>query len=548
MRRRGVGARVVPIPHEAVHTVGAALGMARLLGERTAEMHLALASAEDVPDLAPERFTPHYQRSLYQSTRNQVRAAMSLLRRRRALLDDDARADAEAFVAREAEVYDRIAAVKDGRIDAIRIRTHGDFHLGQVLVASRDVIIIDFEGEPTRSLTQRRIKLSPLRDVAGMLRSFDYAAWTGLEQHVRDQNVQPRSGTLGVLRRGASYWSSWVSAAYLDGYVTRAGGHAAARRSRCDRDPAHDLPLREGRVRGRVRDELPARLGRYPVEGSAAPAGVSPSSDAVRLDDPRAPIDGSGRRAGRAAGQDGRTPVVVTGQTPPEVHMEVQIRHDPSFAVARCMLAPGEQFRAESGAMAMQSFGVTVEAQMQGGFMGALKRSALGGESFFITTYTAHPQYPSWVDVAANLPGDALVMDLTPDRALVLTKGSWLASEIGVTLDTKWGGSAMLFGGEGGFTVRASGQGKVVAASYGALDLHELKQGEGFTIDTGHLVAYEDGMQVQVRKVSKGWVTSAKTGEMLVMDIQGPGRVWTQSRNPGALVDWLTQVLPFTRS
>ncbi len=228
--------------------------------------------------------------------------------------------------------------------------------------------------------------------------------------------------------------------------------------------------------------------------------------------------------------------------------MQVELRHSPSYAVARLHLAPGEQFQGEAGVMVMQSFGVTVQSQMQGGFMKALKRSALGGESFFITTFTGHPQSPTWVDVAARLPGDATVVEVQPGRGLVLTKGSWLASEPTVNLDTKWGGSSMLFGGEGGFIVHCTGHGKVVAGSFGALDLLELPAGQGFTIDTGHLVAYDDGMQVQVRKVAKGWIQTGKSGEGLVMDIQGPGRVWTQSRNATALVDWLTTVLPFTRS
>ncbi len=228
--------------------------------------------------------------------------------------------------------------------------------------------------------------------------------------------------------------------------------------------------------------------------------------------------------------------------------MQVEIRHNPSFAIARCHLAPGEQMRAEAGAMALQSFGVEVASQMQGGFMGALKRSALGGESFFVSTFTAAPQAASWVDVAARLPGDVVVLDVDPSRALVLTKGSWLASDIGIDLDTKWGGKAMFWGGEGGFTVRCTGTGKVVATSYGAMDQIQLAEGEGFSIDTGHLVAYQDGMNVAVRKIAKGWVQSAKSGEMLVMDIQGPGTVWTQSRSSTALVDWLTQVLPFSRT
>lgn len=228
--------------------------------------------------------------------------------------------------------------------------------------------------------------------------------------------------------------------------------------------------------------------------------------------------------------------------------MQVEVRHSPAFAAARILLAPGEQMRAESGAMAMMSFGVNVEAQMQGGFMKALKRSALGGESLFISTYTAHAEYPSWVDVAARLPGDIAVIPVGPDRPLVLTKGSWLASDIGLELDTGWGGTAMFLGGEGGFVVRVTGQGQVVASAYGGLDQIELPAGQGFTIDTGHLVAYDDGMTVNVRKVNRGWIQSAKTGEALVMDIQGPGRVWTQTRNQQDLIDWLTNVLPFSRN
>lgn len=228
--------------------------------------------------------------------------------------------------------------------------------------------------------------------------------------------------------------------------------------------------------------------------------------------------------------------------------MQIEVRHSPSFATARLLLAPGEKVNAESGAMAMMSFGVTVEAAMQGGFMKAIKRSTLGGESLFVSTYTAHEQYPSWIDVAARLPGDIAVIPITEGRSLILTKGSWLASDAHLQMDTKFGGRSMFLGGEGAFVVRFAGTGQVVASAYGALDVIELPEGQGFTIDTGHLVAYDDGMNVNVRKVSKGWIQSAKSGEALVMDIQGPGRVWTQTRNQRDLIDWLTAVLPFTRN
>lgn len=226
--------------------------------------------------------------------------------------------------------------------------------------------------------------------------------------------------------------------------------------------------------------------------------------------------------------------------------MRVEVRHQPSFAVARLFLGSGETVKAESGAMAAMSNGITIEAKMEGGFMKALKRSALGGESFFVTTYSCTVP-DGWVDVAAYLPGDIQVITVTPERGVAVTKGGWLANETSLAMDTKWGGAKNLFGGEGGFVAHMTGSGQVVVGSYGAMDLHELQPGEQFTVDSGHLVAYDDGIGMTTRTVS-GLMTSMKSGEGLVCDMTGPGRVWTQSRNPGALVSWLTEVLPFTRS
>ncbi|MBK9740036.1 MAG: TIGR00266 family protein [Actinobacteria bacterium] len=225
--------------------------------------------------------------------------------------------------------------------------------------------------------------------------------------------------------------------------------------------------------------------------------------------------------------------------------MQVAIRHQPGFAIARVTMAKGETVKAESGAMAAMSSGVAIEAKMEGGFMKALKRSALGGESFFVTTYSSDVE-GGWVDVAAYLPGDIAVIPVTAERGVAVTRGSWLANEPSVAMDTKWGGAKNLFGGEGGFIAHMTGAGQVVVASYGALDLNELQPGETFTVDSGHLVAYDDSIAMKTRTAS-GIMTSAKSGEGLVVDMTGPGRVWTQSRNPGALVSWLTEVLPFTR-
>jgi uncharacterized protein (TIGR00266 family) len=227
--------------------------------------------------------------------------------------------------------------------------------------------------------------------------------------------------------------------------------------------------------------------------------------------------------------------------------MQISIRHAPSFAVARVDLAPGEGVRAESGAMMTMGADVKLDAKMEGGFMKSLKRSVLGGESLFISTYTAGST-GGFVDVAASLPGDLTTFDVTADRAMFLTRGSWLASAMTVDLDTKWGGFKNLFGGEGGFLVRCSGQGTIVTSCYGALEVWNLQAAERLVVDSGHLVAYQEGVQMQARMVDKGVMKTVKSGEGLIMEFTGPGHVWTQTRSPGMLVDWLTQVLPFSRS
>jgi uncharacterized protein (TIGR00266 family) len=225
--------------------------------------------------------------------------------------------------------------------------------------------------------------------------------------------------------------------------------------------------------------------------------------------------------------------------------MDIQIRHAPSFAVARCTLAGGEAVRAEAGAMMATSAGVMLEARMQGGLMRSLKRSVLGGESLFITTLTAPPE-GGWVDVAANLPGDLVVRELT-GGPLLIQRGSYLCSEDGVEIETKWGGMKALFGGEGGFLIRASGSGEVVLSCYGALDRMRLAPDERLVLDSGHMVAYEESVSVILRRAAEGTIQSLKSGEGLVFEFTGPGDVLTQSRNPNALVTWLTRALPFSR-
>ena len=224
--------------------------------------------------------------------------------------------------------------------------------------------------------------------------------------------------------------------------------------------------------------------------------------------------------------------------------MDIQIRHNPAFAVARATLAPGEAIKAESGAMMATSGGVAVESKMEGGLMKGLKRSVLGGESLFMTTLSAGDQ-GGWVDCAPRLPGDAFVLDV--NGAYNLTRGSWMCNESTITLDTKWGGFKNLGGGEGGFMVHASGTGKVVVACYGAVERVTLAAGESVVVDSGHLVAFSPETTYTTRKVTSGLMQTLKSGEGFVLDFQGPGELYIQSRNPSEFVAWLTNVLPFSR-
>jgi uncharacterized protein (TIGR00266 family) len=224
--------------------------------------------------------------------------------------------------------------------------------------------------------------------------------------------------------------------------------------------------------------------------------------------------------------------------------MQVQLRHNPSFTVARCVLAPAEQLRVEGGAMIAMSAGVTLTAKSEGGIMAGLKRSVLSGGSFFVTTYTAPPQ-GGWIDVAGVLPGDTVSIDVMPDRPFFLRKGSWIANSQGVQVDSQWGGMANLFGGEGGFGFRASGQGEALVSIYGAVDIMDLEAGEQVTIDTGHVVAYDLTIQFTMRRAVAGRsIQSMKSGEGWVFDFSGPGRVLLQSRNPEAFAQWVGELAP----
>ncbi|HVL54117.1 MAG TPA: maltose alpha-D-glucosyltransferase [Vitreimonas sp.] len=197
-------------------TVDAYLETAELLGIRTGELHSVLASESDDRAFAPEPFSELYQRSVFQSILGTVRGALRLLERQRGSLGEAAAADAERVLELSGEVDRRLRALLAGKLGGMRIRNHGDFHMGQVLHTGRDLIIIDFEGEPTRPLGERRLKRSPLRDVAGMLRSFHYAVHGSVLRSELGASI--RREDEAALAPWVRAWYHWVSAAYLYGY------------------------------------------------------------------------------------------------------------------------------------------------------------------------------------------------------------------------------------------------------------------------------------------------------------------------------------------
>ncbi len=192
--------------------------MIGLLGKRTAELHLALASITDEPDFAPEPFTTLYQRSLFQSMRSMTKQNFSLLQGNLRRLPEEIRPEAEAVLGSENEVIERLGRILGRPIPAGKIRVHGDYHLGQVLFTGKDFVIIDFEGEPARPLSERRLKRSPLYDAAGMIRSFHYAAHAGLLKH---PSVRPEDKAF--LEPWVRAWYDHVSDLFLKAYLATVG-------------------------------------------------------------------------------------------------------------------------------------------------------------------------------------------------------------------------------------------------------------------------------------------------------------------------------------
>jgi uncharacterized protein (TIGR00266 family) len=222
--------------------------------------------------------------------------------------------------------------------------------------------------------------------------------------------------------------------------------------------------------------------------------------------------------------------------------MQIEVLYRPSYSLAVIKLTPNEEIRIEAGAMVSMSQGVTIETKAAGGFLKSLGRSMLGGESFFQNFFKAPPEGGE-ITVAPELPGDVFTYDMSGEKLLVQS-GSFMACETTIELNTKVGLKGFV-AAEGWSMLEAEGTG-LLLSSYGAIHEKVLAAGEKYIVDTTHLVAFPASMPVE-RKTVGGLKSTLLSGEGLVVELTGPGRLLMQTRSPHAFLSWLIPNLPFKR-
>lgn len=219
--------------------------------------------------------------------------------------------------------------------------------------------------------------------------------------------------------------------------------------------------------------------------------------------------------------------------------MNIQVLYKPSYSVAKVNLSSGESIKAEAGALMSMSSHIQMQTSkaQSGGIFKSLKAAFLGGESFWMNTFSA--SQPGEVLLAPTLPGD--IENLELNGTIFIQSSSFLAAKPEIDIDTKFQGLKGFFSGESLFFLKLSGRGPVLISSYGGIEVLDV-EGE-FIVDTGHIVAFEEGLQYEITKFG-GWKSFFLGGEGLVARFKGRGRLWLQSRNVPSLGAWFRSELP----
>ena len=226
--------------------------------------------------------------------------------------------------------------------------------------------------------------------------------------------------------------------------------------------------------------------------------------------------------------------------------MRYELLENPDFTMVKVTFEQqGEQMLCESSAMVARDSKIEMKTSMQGGLLGAAKRKLLGGESIFQNTFTATAPGQSLYFAPAP-EGDVQVLELDGTTPILMNSGAFLGSAPSVNLDTKWGGTRGFFSGQGFFLLKAEGQGPVFFSTYGGIHAIDVGPG-GYICDTGHVVAVTAGLQYNVQRLG-GLKSLFFSGEGLVCNFQGQGRLWISTRNPGGLVNFVHPFRPVQRS
>jgi len=216
--------------------------------------------------------------------------------------------------------------------------------------------------------------------------------------------------------------------------------------------------------------------------------------------------------------------------------MNYRILSRPSYSLLELELSDGEEILAEPGAMVYMR-NVELSPTMKGGLFGSLKRMMLGGESFIVNRYVSRGK--GLIGLAPPYQGDITAIKLS--GRIYAQSGAFLASSPTVNIDVKWGGAKTFFAGEGLFLLKLEGSGDLFLSAFGGIEVIDV-DGK-LAVDTGHIVAFDDSLKFSVKPVG-GLKATLLSGEGLIAEFSGNGKVWIQTRSISEYIGWLSSLLP----